>query len=101
MTVVVPLVEAGHSFFTTIVYMPLSHTFFTTGGSASCASTPSIYFLIDNLKSVTDGIGALQLAVVPLNVPTHDQVHGPVPATVEGVPTLQSPVFGFVVVGTP
>lgn len=42
------------------------------------------------------GVGfALQLAVVPPFDPAHDHVHGPVPDTVEGAPTLQSPVEGF------
>ena len=38
---------------------------------------------------------ALQFAVVPPLAPAHDHVQGPVPATTEGVPTLQSPVDGF------
>jgi hypothetical protein len=56
----------------------------------SCASTPSIYFLTDILKFKGGGTGALQLAVVPPFEPAHDHVQGPVPATAEGAPTLQS-----------
>ncbi len=41
------------------------------------------------------GIGlALQFAVVPPLIQAHDQVHGPVPDTADGAPTLQSHVEG-------
>ncbi len=39
---------------------------------------------------------ALQFAVEPPLYPLHDHVHGPVPDTVLGVPTVQSPVTGAV-----
>jgi hypothetical protein len=44
---------------------------------------------------------AVQLAVVPPPVPVHDHVHGPVPATVEAVPTVQRPVVGIVATVVP
>ena len=45
--------------------------------------------------------GALQEAVEPPLLPTQDQVQGPVPPTLPGVPALQRLAVGLVAVGTP
>jgi hypothetical protein len=45
--------------------------------------------------------GALQFIDVPLPVPWHTQIHGPLPPTADAVPVAHRPVVGFELAATP